>query len=504
MFHGILALLGRSLRVDARSWQSHLIRFGLMAALFVALISALLSSRRLGAPGMQFFYTIAYLDLLFMTLLGINFSTAITEEKEEDTLGLMLMAGISPLGILIGKSGGRLVQASLLIAVQYPFTLLAITMGGVTQLQVGAVYLALLAYMVLLAGLGALCSTIGSNNRSAASWMITGLSVYFLVPRLASSTTRWIERNSWNFGGLKIVCDLLHWLSHLSVFEQMGWILTTAFGDPQFSWQVISNLAAGIICFGLAWLLFGRFSRQPAAEPVTRGMVARARSPFRLLAPGRPWANPFVWKDFYFVSGGLGMIPVRIVFCAVLFVIVAMLNPVHQLISAYQVFLSLAVSIDAARVIARSLNDEIRGQTLSSLTMLPESSLYMVSSKILGALIGWLPGITVEAFVTFATIEGRQNFHSLCTDSLGQFVATVFILIPHLAAVLSVYLRWGAVPLSVAIAIGSYLFCVTLIFSTGAFNPNSPIFIPFSCAVLTACAGCYLVVMFRLRQIAST
>lgn len=504
MFHGVLALLGRSLRVDARSWQSHLVRFGLMAALFVALILALLSSRRLGAPGMQFFYTIAYLDLCFMTLLGINFSTAITEEKEEDTLGLMLMAGISPLGILIGKSGGRLIQAMLLIAVQYPFTLLAITMGGVTQLQVGAVYLALLAYMVLLAGLGALCSTIGSNNRSAASWMIAGLSVYFLIPRLASSTARWIEQNSWNVGSLKTVCDLLRSLSHLSVFEQMGWILTTAFGDPEFSWQVISNLAAGIICFGLAWLLFGRFSRQPAAEPMTRGMVARGRSPFRFLAPGRPWSNPFLWKDFYFVSGGLGMIPVRIVFCLVLFVVVAMLNPAPHLISAYQVFLSLAVSIDAARVIARSLNDEIRGQTLSSLSMLPQTSLYMVGSKILGALIGWLPGLAIEALVTIGSVQGRENFHSVCTESIGQFVTTIFILIPHLAALLSVYLRWGAVPLSIAISIGSYIFCMILISSTGAFNQNSPIFILLSCAVLAVCAACHVVVLFRLRQIAFT
>ena len=42
-------------------------------------------------------------------------------------IGLMLMAGISPLGILLGKSCGRLLQAALLLTVQFPFTWLAIT-----------------------------------------------------------------------------------------------------------------------------------------------------------------------------------------------------------------------------------------------------------------------------------------------------------------------------------------------------------------------------------------
>ena len=128
----------------------------------------------------------------------------------------------------------------------------------------------------------------------------------------------------------------------------------------------------------------------------------------------------------------------------------------------------------------------------------------MVGSKILGALIGWLPGLFVDALVSFWTTQGWHNFNSVCTEYLGQFVTTIFILIPHLAAVLSVYLRWGAVPLSIAISIGSYIFCMILISSSGAFSQNSPIFILLSFTVLATCAACHVVVVFRLRQIAST
>src|SRR6188768_1976504 len=109
MFRGVLALTYRSLRLDSRSLVVHLARFGLMFAIYVSLIVAYRQSSSFGAPGTYFLRSIAYLNLVFMSLLGISFfSTAVSEEKEEQTLGLMLMAGISPLGILIGKSVGRI------------------------------------------------------------------------------------------------------------------------------------------------------------------------------------------------------------------------------------------------------------------------------------------------------------------------------------------------------------------------------------------------------------
>lgn len=185
MFHGALALLERSLRTDARSLQSHLVRLGLMVSIYVALVFVSIIAQQFGAPGLRFFSAIVYLNVACLTLLGISFfSTTITEEKEEDTLGLMLMAGISPLSLLIGKLGGRLAAALLLIAIQYPFTLLAITMGGVSPAQVQAVYVGLGSYMVLLAGGGLLCSTLAPRTRTAGTWMVVALFVYGLVPFL--------------------------------------------------------------------------------------------------------------------------------------------------------------------------------------------------------------------------------------------------------------------------------------------------------------------------------
>ena len=86
MLGGTLALVERSLRIDAKSRWMHLIRLGMMVAVYVALCSAVATESLFGAPGLRFFQSIVYVDLALLTLTGIGFfSTTITEEKEEDT-----------------------------------------------------------------------------------------------------------------------------------------------------------------------------------------------------------------------------------------------------------------------------------------------------------------------------------------------------------------------------------------------------------------------------------
>jgi len=507
MFHGVLTLVGRSLRQDARSWQPHLARLGLMGAIYAVLCISMWNAVFFGAPGLRFFYGIAFLNLTFLSLLGIGFfSTPISEEKEEDTLGLMLMAGISPLGILIGKSGGRLIQAALLVAVQYPFTLLAITMGGVTAPQISAAYAGLLSYMVLLAGFGLLCSTIGSNNRSSSTLMIIGLAAYLIVPM---SAAHWLsEIASWRLSQSQpaptFITTSLDLISRFSVFQQMGTILTSGYADTRLSWQVVSNAVTGVVCFGLSWVLFGVFSLRPATEVATRGLLtrshtSRSRGIRRWGAPGRAWSNPFLWKDFYFVSGGLQMIPIRLLFCGVLFVLSTM-SARHFDVTTFQLFLSLAVVIDAGRVMARSLHDEVRGQTLASLMMLPGSTASMVYFKLGGALMGWLPGLLIDAFVTFTTDEGFRNFSMMLRDPAGIHVIACFVLIPNVALLLALYMRWGAVPLSVAIAFGALLLPLMLFRSRG---PQDPVFYLTGMIEFGASIGCHLLMMQRVRQLAA-
>ncbi len=538
MFHGVFALLERSLRVDSRAWSSHLARLGLIGAIYCSLCYALITSSMFGAPGLNFFRGIAYLDATFMTLLGVSFfATSITEEKEEDTLGLMLMAGISPLGILVGKSGGRLWQSLLLIAVQYPFVLLAVTMGGVMAAQITAVTVALLAYMVFLSGFGLLCSTSAPRSQAAVAWMVVGLCVYCLVPVLAKehylSHATWLIKQSGSRATATAYWTLIEWTSNVCIFVAIQDLMTTGVGGSFLSVQVISNLSAGILCAGLSWLLFGLATRDPATEATSRGLVTRRTlSAFSTgagtnrLSSFRPapctWSNPFIWKDFHFVSGGAGMLIVRTIYFGYLGITALAIENKHDGYMMGWFYLTmfilwLSVTIDAARVLSRSMQDEVRGQTLSSLMMLPRSPVGIVYSKFAGALIGWLPGPMIALAVTIVSPANRECLVELTArqQGFGLLLITLvlyFSLIPHFAAVLSLYVRWGAVALAIGLTIGLYFGLIMVVmlswfvFGNVAFfsGPDGqiPVFLLVDLGLFGLCVACHIVVLLRVQSLA--
>ncbi len=506
MFTGVLALLERSLRIDARAWGPHLARFGLMAAIYIAVCYASATSNIFGAPGLRFFTSIGYLNLVFMTLLGIGFfSTAVTEEKEEDTLGLMLMAGISPLGILMGKSGGRLFQALLLIAVQYPFTLLAVTLGGVTQDQVWSTYIGMFAYMVMLAGVGLLCSTIAHRNRSASFRLSLLIVVYWLIPLLSNRLLLEI--------GMKVpyLSKTLSFIGESCLFIQMGTILTTGFHETLWSRQVVTNLCIGVLSFVLSWALFGLAVREPATEAATRGLLTRSRT-FQLFTPSRPWSEPMIWKDFYFVTGGVGAILIRFVLYAFLYVLSMLImfgyfgggsvgNTEKQAHGMFLVLAMFGVSLDAALIVSRSLHEEIRSQTLATLMLLPKSTGMILYGKIIGALLGWLPGPVSLLLGMIALPYGPKNVSEFFEAGGAAFwLVSHLILVPHAAAALAMFVRWGAFPLAIAVSFGS-LFLSVSIFGALRAGQNAPIVWIVIFIVLAVSAACHVVVWLKAEAV---
>lgn len=109
--------------------------------------------------GLRYFETICYLNILLISVAGISyFATAVTEEKDAGTLALLQLAGLSPFAITLGKSTSRLVSALMLLAVQIPFSFLAVTLGGVLWQQVLAAWVALAAWLILTANAALLAS----------------------------------------------------------------------------------------------------------------------------------------------------------------------------------------------------------------------------------------------------------------------------------------------------------------------------------------------------------
>ena len=105
----LLALFIRSLREDSRQKLTYLSRSGLVLVILLFLFMTQSSMGWGNAPGLRFFSTVIFIDLCFVILAGVSyFSSAISEEKEEMTLGLLRMTNLNPLSILLGKSTSRL------------------------------------------------------------------------------------------------------------------------------------------------------------------------------------------------------------------------------------------------------------------------------------------------------------------------------------------------------------------------------------------------------------
>jgi ABC-type transport system involved in multi-copper enzyme maturation permease subunit len=464
MWSGIATLLARSLRQDARQLRTHLFRLAFAIFVYFALVAAQINSLTAGAPGLDFFAASVWLNVVFITLGGLSFfSSAISEEKEEQTLELLLLTGLSPVGILLGKSTARLFQALLLLAVQFPFTLLAITLGGILLNQVLAAYVALAAYTLLLANVALICSVWAARAGSAA-----GLTFLFVIGYV---TMPWLVQQIQAHPALGpfLPAAIGDVLTDSSVFERLATILSTGFNESVFSVQAISNSLGGLLAFGLAWALFGYATRPSAPSGQSRGFQVTRRTALRWATPSRVWSWPMAWKDFHFLGGGFPMVLLKILVLAVLYPVLHYLGqlPQYSMSVETQLGTHLAISvgwlaIETSVFASRVFHDEIQDQTMSSLLILPRSIGYVAYSKVAGCLLATLP---VAAFVLLdlLVLPGQMSHQIVGSLSNSILVLGLFC---HLVTLVSLFVRWGALPLSILITMFSFGCCPLLLITS--------------------------------------
>lgn len=488
MFYGLLALLTRALRGDARQLRNHLFRLSFVGFIYICLLMATFQSSFFGAPGLRFFQSIAWLNAIFITCAGIGFfSSAITEEKEEETIGLLQMAGLNHLGILMGKSTSRLIQVMLLLVVQFPFMLLSVTLGGVTTLQIFAAYIDLLAFTVLLANVALVYSVVCHRSGSAAAWTTFFMLIYAAAPYAAKLHLLQLTAGGWTKSGWfkTSILTSLEWIQDSCLYVELDKVMTTAFNEPILTRQVISNCVVGAICFGLSWLLFGPSINNAAPGGATRGVVVKSTSRVKFLSPGRCWRNPFIWKDFQFIGGGysflVGKLLVYITLFAAIFAI--SLSPsnwwgvlFHDTAYVYSCFMLGLVMLEACVSASRIFHDEIRLQTMSSLLMLPQSIPYIGYSKAIGCLVGLLPALTclLLGASMLPTVQQSTMISILIDPRIWATVMT-FLIFLHLVALLSLFVRWGALPAAIFLMFPISLCCPVwqLLFIAANPGPNS-------------------------------
>jgi len=452
---GTLALMTRSLRTEARSVRTYTVRLALTGLIFFGLIMSYTQSMWMGAPGLHLFGWIMGIGFALLTLAGLSyFATVISEEREEMTLGLLRMTRLNSISIILGKSGTRLLATLVLLLAQLPFTLMAITLGGVGVQQIIAGYLMLAAYAIALAGVALLWSVLCRRSRNASATMLIALLCFFVGPWLGKALIDMLVQQGQLAGNGAVgqsATTFFDWLIEASPISRMRVILGTGFSDSAIGFQVITNVAGGAVCFVLAWLAFEYLHRDevpagPGGAGTSRKRLARRRRRSR-----RAWRAALLWKDFRYMGSGIaGWIGRLVVYGAVVGAIYVLshwkrpFDPTE--LGDIMVWTAIAgLMIEASALAAHVFRDEINWRTLSGIMILPMSVGKLAYAKITGCLLLLIPAALLFCLGAMLTPHNfKEVFGHIITEPEGWLAIAICVFFVHLVAFLSLYLKWGA------------------------------------------------------------
>ena len=461
MITGTLTLFNWSLRADVRSIWPHIVRAAFAVFMILSIGAAFADSLTMTGPGLLFFRSICVLNYFLIAVAGVSyFVSAVTEEKDSGTLALLRLAGVSPTQIVLGKSTSRLISSLMLLWIQLPFTFLAITLGGVTWRQIIACYLLLAAWMAFVANVALLASVrCRTSGRAAALSFSILLGVFSAGPFIAFTMPS-IPVSLQHPALMRMLQSLSDWFASIDVLKMFNDILTPSTISPPalvgaFWWYS----GAGLTCFVASVLAFDFWLTPTESSAGTQNVRIRR------FAIGRCWRLAMVWKDFLFFTGG------RTFFVAKLFAYAAFVGcaMVWQHYDrgygfwlrgdySWLVFTSLIVilNIEVLLYASGSLFSEVRQSTLSSLSMLPYGTSRLILEKVIAGSMALLPVILwvlLVALMDWNTIIGKL--------SATMIVTAIFILLlsAHLTVLLSLYTRWGALPLAILATVSAVTCC---------------------------------------------
>lgn len=395
-------------------------RAGLAATILVLFWVGLLTVANRGGVGNSILWKVMSSCYWFVTLLGgVYFSTAIVEEKEEQTLPLLKMTGATGFSILLGKSIPRLTCVVLLLLVIMPFVILSVTLGGVEFRGVMTATLGILTYAVMMSQVGLLASVISKDAQRAFSktlfiwgfleflpfwsWMV-GEGIWhwcdFTSIEGIEAIVASVGEESWwrQLGGslymktvwLTAATEEVSLVRNLSLY--LGGFTLQGIWRPQMT----VHLVTAVVAFLLSWILFEPFTSRVVAEgPAENRKKAR-------VSKRRSWSSAVAWKSWQHHAGGWRWLAMRMFGVPnLIFLLVSGiaygLNEKLDFEIYYMVLMVSGVVIGVAHVailFGRLFNTEIKEKTLSSLLMLPRSRHAIVGQTVLGIVPGILAAWT--------------------------------------------------------------------------------------------------------------
>lgn len=392
-------LLLRRLRLDLRGPGGHAIRAFAALCLLFTIFAVMQQPVSFGAPGRMVYGWIVWIDSLLISVGSVTiFASIIAAEREQGTLPLLRLTDTPPLSLLLGQGFSGVVIGCLLLLVQFPFVMLTITLGGVVWDQVAATFLALLAHLVLCAGLGLFWSVVCLRAGTASFYTLLSMFLLWLGSWLfrqalnGLSVRGWIQQETQT-----LLDDASVWVDQRLIWSELNNI-STSFGilplvSPQFWW----SLGGGIAMLIAGALLL---DRRPLETPAYSPIVIRLWKS----SGNRAWAQlAIAGKDYRQFMGGMKGAIARLVVYLVaplvamwvyVMLTTTVIHPEDVTITLFW-FGAAFLTIEGAAVASRLFRNELVELTWSSLMVLPRWRVRVVMEKLAGAWLGLLPGVFI-------------------------------------------------------------------------------------------------------------
>jgi len=454
MLNGATALFTWTLRMDARYVYPHVVRAAFAMFILFCLSMATLDAFGTSRTGLVFFELVCQLNILVIAAAGVSyFVTAVSEEKDAGTFALLQLAGLTPLGITLGKSTSRLVSSLMLLVSQIPFTFLAVTLGGIRWQQVLGAWVCLSAWMILVANMALLCSARCNTSARAAGAAGIILLLWFGIPPALRELMLAIGPGAVSPALEQTLTRIPQLLESVSPWKQIDAILNNWEAAEVFGGQFWASMLLAGTCFAVSTLRLNAWTR-----PTEDGAAGHEQGGKRRWAVSRCWRLPLAWRDFHFFAGGrtvfagrwVGWLLVYAAFTAIQNMELKSHSWILTGHFALQMLLLIAgaLSLECVLLATGSLHSELRQMTHSSLAMLPLSSVRTLLEKAAGCGLSVLP--TAVWLATVWILGGR----GLAQRIDGNLVLTWVLLLifsTHVAALFSLYSRWAAFPLTVLV-----------------------------------------------------
>ena len=484
MISGVTTLFSWTLKMDSKSIYPHIVRAGFTGAMLFAISMSFTEVFGTGSMGLRFFELVCTMNVLIITVSGISyFVTAVTEEKDAGTYALLRLAGMNSLSITLGKSTSRLVSSLMLLVIQMPFTFLSITLGGVLWNQIVAAYLALAAWMILVANLALFCSVRCATSGRAAGLAATTIGVFVFLPRISSAFLGAISPGLLSTGTIAFLELIPTVCSEISVFDRLAEILGLTSGFTMLgidfstglttistasikgtvsivAGQFWSSLLMALVLFVISTLTLDFWSAPTDSAGPSENKIVRR------WAVGRCWELSVAWKEFLFFTGGRTFAIVKLLAGGLAFVGFRMFQELDGYSDglalrgdySWWAFLTFVMTLTAEVLLYSSgcLFYEVRQQTQSTLATVPISSVRILVEKFAGCAIALIPAI-VWIFITLILSDGTIVRNCSVTMVSSYLIMLGFA--SHLAALLSLYTRWAALPLTILLAMPAF-FCM--------------------------------------------